>query len=158
LVRLYPTKQDQEKLDPYSDLIRALFLLDLEVLRPQLQLLYSAKPRGTPPRDPIQMFRSLLCLTLSGETSSFTTWVKKLRSLPLFATLSGFGHSTPGIGTFYDFIARLYPEPTDPLTRHPLSKPKDTNKIDSRCRYRHPSRGWYSRADHPRFVTLFYPP
>jgi hypothetical protein len=128
LVRLYPTKQDQEKLDPYSDLILALFLLDLEVLRPQLQVLYCAKPRGTPPRDPIQMFRSLLCLTLSGETVSFTTWVKKLRSQPLFAALSGFGHSTPGIGTFYDFTARLYPEPTDPITRHPLSKPKESTQ------------------------------
>jgi hypothetical protein len=60
LVRLYPTKQDQEKLNPSSDLIFSPFLLDLEVLRPQLTALYSAKPRGTPPRDPIQMFRSLL--------------------------------------------------------------------------------------------------
>ena len=34
LVRLYPTKQDQEMLDPYSDLILALFLLDLESLCP----------------------------------------------------------------------------------------------------------------------------
>jgi hypothetical protein len=60
LVLLYPTKQDREKLDLYSDLILALFQLDLEALRPHLQVLYSAKPRGTPPRDPIQMFRSLL--------------------------------------------------------------------------------------------------
>lgn len=128
LVRLYPTQPDQEKLDPYLDLIRALFLLDLEVLRPQLQALYCAQPRGTPPRDPIQMFRSLLCLTLSGETSSFTKWVAKLRSQPLFAALSGFAGSTPGIGTFYDFTARLNPEPTAPVTRQPLCKPKDSNK------------------------------
>ena len=125
LVRLYPTKQDQEKLDPYSDLILSLFLLDLEVLHPQLQALFSSKPRGTPPRDPIQMFRSLLCLTLSGETLSFTKWVDKLRSQPLFATLSGFVGTTPGIGTFYDFTARLYPEPTDPIIRKPVSKPKN---------------------------------
>jgi DDE family transposase len=131
LVRLYPAKQDQEKLDPYSDLIRALFLLDLEVLRPQLEALYSAQPRGTPPRDPIHMFRSLLCLTLSGETSSFTKWVAKLRSQPLLAALSGFAGRTPGIGTFYDFTARLYPEPTAPMVRKPFSKPKDSKPKDS---------------------------
>jgi hypothetical protein len=128
LVRLYPTTQAQKKLDPYADLILALFLLDLELHRPPLQALYAPKPRGTPPRDPIQMFRSLLCLTLSGETVSFTKWVAKLRSQPLFATLSGFEESTPGIGTFYDFTARLYLEPTDPIIRPPFSKPTDSDK------------------------------
>jgi hypothetical protein len=61
------------------------------------------------------MFRSLLCLTLSGETLSFTKWVDKLRSQPLFAALSGFVGKTPGIGTFYDFTTRLYPS----LFTHP---------------------------------------
>ena len=72
LLRLYPTKQDQENLDLDSDLILALFLLDLEPLRPQFQTFYHPKPRGTLPRDPIQMFRSLLCMILSGQTLSFT--------------------------------------------------------------------------------------
>jgi len=88
LTRLYPTKQDQEMLDPSSDLILALFLLDLEALRPQLQAFSHPKPRGTLPRDPIQMFRSLLCLILSGQTLSFTQWVKILRSQPLFTAMS----------------------------------------------------------------------
>src|SRR5262249_34189752 len=90
LTRLYPTKQDQEMLDPSSDLILALFLLDLEALRPQLQVFSHPKPRGTRPRDPIQMFRSLLCRILSGQTLSFTQWVEILRSQPWFAALSGF--------------------------------------------------------------------
>jgi hypothetical protein len=38
LVRRYPTKQEQEMLDPYSDLILALFLFDLEALRPHSSL------------------------------------------------------------------------------------------------------------------------
>ena len=128
LVRLYPTKQDQEMLDPHADLIRGLFLLDLEPLRPELRKPYKPKPRGTPPRDPIQMFRSLLCLTLSGETSSITKWVGKLRSQPLLAALSGFAGRTPGVGTFYDFTARLFPETTAPLLRNPFSKPKDSTQ------------------------------
>ena len=120
LLRRYPRPLEQKQLAEYIDLIQALCLLDLEPLRPQLQALYAAKPRGTPPRDPIQMLRSLLCMTLSGETLGFTKWVSKLRSQPLFATLSGFTERTPGIGTFYDFAARLYPEPTDPITRQVL--------------------------------------
>jgi Transposase DDE domain len=128
LVRLYPTKQDQEKLDPSSDLILALFLLDLESLRPQLQAFYHPKPRGTLPRDPIQMFRSLLCMILSGQTLSFTKWVEILRSRPLFAALSGFESRTPGIGTFYDFSRRLFPETTDPIIRQAISKPKDSDQ------------------------------
>jgi len=128
LVRLYPTKQDQEMLDPYSDLILALFLLDLESLRPQLQAFYHPKPRGTLPRDPIRMFRSLLCMILSGQTLSFTKWVEILRSQPLLAALSGCSGRTPGIGTFYDFSARLFPETTDSIIRQAIFKPKDCVK------------------------------
>ena len=128
LVRLYPTVQDQEMLDPCSDLILALFLLDLEPLRPQLQALYHPKPRGTRPRDPVQMFRSLLCLILSGQTLSFTKWVEILRSRPLFAALSGFAGCTPGIGTFYEFSGRLFPETTDSIIRQAIFKPKDSDK------------------------------
>ena len=49
-----------------------LLLLDLQSLRLQLQTLYSAKPRGTPPRDPIHTLRSLLCMTLSAQTLSLS--------------------------------------------------------------------------------------
>ncbi|HEX2261593.1 MAG TPA: transposase [Candidatus Binatia bacterium] len=128
LARLYPTKQDQEMLEPYSDLILSLFLLDLEPLRPQLQAFYHPKPRGTPPRDPIQMFRSLLCLILSGQTLGFTKWVKILRSQPLFAALSGFEVGSPGIGTFYGLSGRLFPETTDSIIRQAIFKPKDSDK------------------------------
>jgi hypothetical protein len=127
LVRLYPTKQEQEMLDPYSDLILSLFLLDLEPLRPQLQAFFHPKPRGTPPRDPIQMFRSLLCMILSGQTLSFTKWVKLLRCQPLFAALSGFEGGSPGIGSFYDFSRRLFPETTDSIIRQAIFKPKDSD-------------------------------
>jgi hypothetical protein len=128
LTRLYPTKQDQEMLDPYSDLILALFLLDLEALRPQFQAFYHPKPRGALPRDSIQMFRSLLCMILSGQTLSFTQWVKILRSQPLFAALSGFEDRAPGIGTFYDFSRRLFPETTDSIIRQAIFKPNASDK------------------------------
>src|SRR5215813_7275370 len=128
LVRLYPTEQEQEMLDPYSDLILSLFLLDLEPLRPPLQAFSHPKPRGTPPRDPIQMFRSRLCLILSGQTLSFTKWVKILRSQPWFAALSGFEDGSPGIGTFYGFSDRLFPETADSIIRQAIFKPKDSDQ------------------------------
>src|SRR5262249_2044937 len=67
-------------------------------------------------------------LTLAGETSSFTKWVGKLRFHPLFTVLSGFEGRTPGVGTFYDFAARLFPERPDPIVRKPISKPKDSDQ------------------------------
>jgi hypothetical protein len=128
LLRCYPTREDQEKLAPYADSILALCLLDLEPLRPQLHALYSPKPRGTPPREQVVRLRSLLCMTLTAETLSFTKWVEKLRSQPLFAILSGFAERPPGVGTFYDFAARLYPEETSPVLRTPLTKPKGAER------------------------------
>jgi hypothetical protein len=109
LARLYPTKQDEERLEPFSDLILSLLLLDLLPLRPQLQAFYHPKPRGAPPRDPIQMFRSLLCMILSGQTLSFTKWVKLLHSQPLFAVLSSFENGSPGVGAFYELTAASSP-------------------------------------------------
>src|SRR5215813_4800331 len=123
LTPLYPTKQDQEMLDPDSDLILALFLLDLEALRPQFQAFSHPKPRGALPRDPIQMFRSRLCRILSGQPLSFTEGVKILRSQPWLAALSGFADRTPGIGTCYEFSRRLVPETTDSIIRQAIFKP-----------------------------------
>jgi hypothetical protein len=46
----------------------------------------------------------------------------------LFAALSGFEDSTPGIGTFYNFSGRLFPETTDSIIRQAIFKPKDSDK------------------------------
>src|SRR5262245_42623901 len=107
LTPLYPTKQDQEMLDPDSDLILALFLLDLEALRPQFQAFSHPKPRGALPRDPIRRFRSRLCRILSGQPLRFTEWVKILRSQPWLAALSGFADRTLCIGACVAVIRRL---------------------------------------------------
>jgi len=69
---------------------------------------------------------SYLLMLQVGQTS-ITAWVDELRRVPLYAIISGFepGH-TPGIGTFYDFVARLWP-----LTSSHISgqlKPKRNKK------------------------------
>src|SRR5262249_58402752 len=65
---------------------------------------------------------------LSGQTLSFTKWVEILRSQPLFAALSGFEDRTPGIGAFYDFSRRLFPETTDSIIHQAIFRPKASDK------------------------------
>ena len=64
--------------------------------------------RGAPARDPVDLFRSLLLMELVHERS-IDVWVKKMNSFPLWAILSGFvPDDVPGVGTFYDFLKRLW--------------------------------------------------
>jgi hypothetical protein len=91
----------------YSDLIGKMFLSDLTEVRQLMTPHYAAKPRGSLPRDPAAMLRSLLLMRQTGE-HSITKWVQSLKNSDAYATLSGFEpNNVPGIGTFYDFISRL---------------------------------------------------
>ena len=79
--------------------------------------------KGTPARDPIDMFRSLLLMESLRERS-IDSWVNKMRSTPLFAILSGFlPDNVPGVGTFYDFINRLWLSSSSHLARK-VRKPR----------------------------------
>lgn len=85
--------------------IARFFLLNLDYLRELLIPTYK-KPNHQP-TDPINLFRSLLLMTMVKETS-ITEWVNKLKDNKVFAILSGFEPAElPGVGTFYDFINRL---------------------------------------------------
>ena len=91
----------------YTELIGKMFLSDLTDVRELMTPHYSSKPRGSLPRDPAAMLRSLLLMKQTGE-HSITTWVQSLKNSDVYATLSGFEpDNVSGIGTFYDFISRL---------------------------------------------------
>jgi len=78
---------------------------------------------GTPARDPADMFRSLLLMETLHERS-INAWVDKMRSTPIFAVLSGFlPDNVPGVGTFYDFINRLWLSSSAHLARK-VRKPR----------------------------------
>lgn len=63
---------------------------------------------GPAPRPASCMLRSLILSILQG-TSSITKWVDLMRSNSLYAIISGFSpDDVPGVGTFYDFISRLW--------------------------------------------------
>ncbi|MBU0531859.1 transposase [Candidatus Micrarchaeota archaeon] len=122
-----------------AQFIAKVFLMDITSVRKIIRPEYAKKHRGSKPRDPAAMLRSLLLMTLY-KTSSIDNWVKQLRSFPFFAILSGFDpDDTPGVGTFYDFFHRLYTEDSSHQTkqqkkkhifkRKPLKKLKKNEKL-----------------------------
>ena len=63
---------------------------------------------GPAPRTPSCMQRSYL-LSIDFKVTSLTEWAVQLKMNPLYAILSGFEvGNTPGVGTFYDFLNRLW--------------------------------------------------
>ena len=88
--------------------------------------------RGAEPRPPSCMLRSLL-LMIAMNVVSVTHWVETLHTSQFFAVLSGFQPwDIPGVGTFYDFIDRLWNYATPnfsphckPPVRKKVKKPKE---------------------------------
>jgi len=85
--------------------IARVFLLNLDPLRERLIPTY--RQPNHQPTDPVALFRCLLIMTMVKETS-ITNWVERLKDNKIYAILSGFApDDLPGVGTFYDFLARL---------------------------------------------------
>ena len=73
---------------------------------------------GPKPRTPSCMQRSFL-LSIDFKVTSLTDWAAQLKINPLYAILSGFEFGdTPGVGTFYDFLNRLWYSDSDNLSPH----------------------------------------
>ena len=87
---------------------------------------------GPKPRQPSCMFRSLL-LMVDTKCPSIPQWVSTLHASPFYALLCGFDpNDLPGVGTFYDFMDRLWSLNTPNLSPHlkapykkELKKPKE---------------------------------
>lgn len=89
---------------------------------------------GPKPRPPSCMLRSLL-LAVMVHVCSITAWVRELQLNPMYALLSGFQPGdVPGVGTFYDFMTRLWDSPDknfSPNIKAPpvkVEKPKGKGK------------------------------
>lgn len=73
---------------------------------------------GPAPRTPSYMQRSYL-LSIDFKVTSLTEWAAQLKINPLYAILSGFEvGDTPGVGTFYDFINRLWDSDDNHMSPH----------------------------------------
>ena len=113
--------------------IREIYLrfreLDLSAVDRIMQDQYSNL--GPEPRQPSCMLRSLLLMIVMNVVS-ITHWVETLHTSQFFAILSGFQPwDVPGVGTFYDFIDRLWNYATPnfsphvkPPVRKKVKKPK----------------------------------
>ena len=88
------------------DIIERFWNLDLSFTDTFMADKYSKF--GPTPRTPSCMQRSFL-LSIDFKVTSLTEWAAQLKMNPLYAILSGFEPgNTPGVGTFYDFINRLW--------------------------------------------------
>ena len=107
--------------------IEKLWLTDLSNTATFLKNKYGR--RGPKPIDPDCMLRSYLLMLLTLQGQSITYWVDELRRTPIFAILSGFEPGkTPGIGTFYDFFARLWNSNSPNIKKHEKWKKRKLKK------------------------------
>ena len=89
---------------------------------------------GPAPRPASCMLRSLL-LAIICKVTSITQWVDILRTQPLYAVISEFEpNDVPRVGTFYDFINRLWKLDTNNISSHikfPKRKPSNPPKKET---------------------------
>jgi hypothetical protein len=98
------------------DIIERFWNLDLSFTDTFMADKYSKF--GPAPRTPSCMQRSYL-LSIDFKVTSLTEWAAQLKMNPLYAILSGFEPgNTPGVGTFYDFINRLWDSDDDHMSPH----------------------------------------
>jgi hypothetical protein len=117
-------------LERHAEAAQVLWALDLEPARPILMQGYAENPRGSKPRDPVIVLRSLLLSVLVGQVS-INKWAKDLRGSRVLQVLSGIGldgrEGTPGVGTFYDFMHRLHDGPHRRPCFH-IERPSDDER------------------------------
>ena len=98
------------------DIIERFWNLDLSFTDTFMADKYSKF--GPAPRTPSCMQRSYL-LSIDFKVTSLTEWAAQLKMNPLYAILSGFEvGNTPGVGTFYDFLNRLWNSDDDHMSPH----------------------------------------
>lgn len=157
--------------DFYFDLVVWVSVMDLAPTADLLKHRYSSNPRGRKPRNPSDMLRSLL-LMYKLQYTSVDKWVEALKTIPLYAILSGFEpDSTPGVGTFYDFFNRIWLAPSPHLMnkkKKKLKKPKKKGKKNQKMEPNNPGiveklvrralkqrKNYYSPKAHDALQQLF---
>ena len=96
--------------------------LDLSAVDRIMQSKYSNV--GPTPWSPSVLLRALL-VAIVFKCTSITMWVDELRSSPIRAIICGLNpEHVPGVGTFYDFMSRLWDLTTDNYNQDTKSPPK----------------------------------
>jgi hypothetical protein len=121
-----------EQLERHRDAAAALWELDLEPARAVLMGCYAENPRGGKPWDPIIVLRCLLLMVLVVQTS-INKWAADLAGNRILRVLAGLreDEGRPGVGTFYDFFARLQDGPIRKTCEH-QERPSEAERRRSR--------------------------
>jgi hypothetical protein len=116
---------DPERIIEYQEVISKMLILDLDPVKKIIKPLYSST--GRPALNQQELFRSFILQ--SGLKLTITEFHAKLLTNHVIRTIAGFTRgSVPGIGTFYDFMSRLYPIDDAPIIRSPYPKLKEKLK------------------------------
>ena len=102
LISLVPEHEAEIRL--YGSLVEKVYVLNLDPLKEIVAPMYS--PIGRPAHNQPELFRALVVM-LHCKTQDPTKFVAVLRSSPVLTAICGFEGQTPGVGTFYDLLARL---------------------------------------------------
>ena len=128
------------------DCIERFWYLDLSSTDELLRSKYSVF--GPKPRTPSCMQRSYL-LSIDFKVHSLTDWAAQLKINPLYAILSGFEFGdTPGVGTFYDFLTRLWDSEDSNLSSH--LRPAKEKRLNKPAQ-----KGKKAKYDEKIYVDLF---
>ncbi len=126
--------------DFFADTIFWITSLDLSQTTSLIRHRYSLKTKGRKPHDPADLLRSVLLMTKLQK--SVDDWVFTLRTIPVYAILSGFPpEKTPGVGSFYDFFHRLWLAPSPHHTlrnQRQLKKPRKKGKKNEKQESKNP--------------------
>ena len=121
----------------YGSLVEKVYVLDLDPLKDVVISLYS--PIGRPAQNQPELFRALVVM-LHSKIQDPTKFVAQLRSSPVLAAICGFEGSTPGVGTFYDLLARLWlADAPQKAIQTPKSKGRKRPKSGEKLKPKHPS-------------------
>jgi len=116
---------DPERLLEYQEVISKMLIFNIDAIQEIIDPLYSNT--GRPALNQPEIFRALVLQI--GLKMSITEFHEKLLYNRVIRTIAGFTKdNVPGIGTFYDFMNRVYPINEKPVYRAPYSKPKDKLK------------------------------
>lgn len=99
---------ESRRFESFKSICQKLETLNLDTLFESLSPYYSTT--GRPAKNQPEIFRSFILMILHGEVS-MTKWVKLLKNDFILATLSGCSlEELPPLGSYYDFINRLWPK------------------------------------------------
>ncbi len=121
---------DRPLVEQYGKALSKLYSLDLDPLKPLIEGRYSST--GAPAKNQPELIRSFILMS-ELKIHSFPDWVDKLRSNRILALMIGLEPSqTPGVGSHYDLMRRLWledpdaerksPDPLRSFTRKPTKK------------------------------------